>query len=272
MAIQVQSLTDPSDRYTLPSQSPIVNGGPIGGPRPPNLPAGGEPTSTSSITKASFSTGKDQDWRVKLSLPPGYENSDIMSILAPIGGFVFPYTPTISIRHTATYQNNDPVHNNYPFLSYQNSKIDDMEISGDFYCENSEEAKYWVASLHYLRSVTKMYYGESKNQGAPPPVVKLNGYGDYVFKDVPVVVRNFSVEMPNDVDYISAELQSSNDNLFPNNPADSQVDMQHKVSRVPVKSRITVSVQPLYSREEVRSFSLDKFVKGDYVFEGKGFI
>jgi hypothetical protein len=37
------------------------------------------------------------------------------------------------------------------------------------------------------------------------------------------------------------------------------------VAWAPVKSTITVTVQPLYSREQVRNFSLDRFIKGDYV-------
>jgi hypothetical protein len=231
-----------------------------------------EPLFDNAVTQATFGAGFEQDWRVKLSLPQGYESSEIMSILAPIGGFVFPYTPTITIQHSAAYQQLDPAHNNYPFQAYGNSKIDDMQISGDFYCENVTDAKYWIASVHYLRSVTKMHYGQSKNQGAPPPVVKLNGYGDYVFKDVPVIVRQFSVEMPNDVDYMATEIAPTNFDMIPGMPDMSQFETESKVSRVPVKSRFTVSVQPLYSREQVRQFSLDKFVKGDYVFDGKGFI
>lgn len=236
------------------------------GIKPPNVPAGAEPSYISEITQATFGTGIEQDWRVKLSLPEGYENSQLMSILAPIGGFVFPYTPSISISHSATYQTLDPTHTNYPFLAYTNSKINEIQISGDFYCENSEEAKFWIASVHYLRSVSKMHTGTSKNNGAPPPIVKLNGYGDYVFKDVPVVVRQFTVELQPDVDYIATELLSEL-------PEDSLgMATQYKVSRVPVKSRFSVSLHPLYSREQVRQFSLDKFVKGDYVFNNKGFI
>jgi hypothetical protein len=98
-----------------------------------------------------------------------------------------------------------------------------------------------------------MAYGASSNQGSPPPVIKLNGYGDYVFKNVPVVVTMFSVDLPNDVDYI-------------------QVGLGENGSWVPVRSQMSVTVQPIYSRKSVTQFSLDAFVNGSYVVNGKGFI
>jgi len=41
---------------------------------------------------------------------------------------------------------------------------------------------------------------------------------------------------------------------------------------VPTKSTMSITLQPVYSRDSARSFSLDKFVKGDYVKSGQGFI
>jgi hypothetical protein len=165
-----------------------------------------------------------------------------------------------------------PVHNNYPFLSYENSKVDAMTITGSFFCEDAVEAAYWIAAVHYLKSVTKMAFGADTNAGAPPPVVKLNGYGDYVFKDVPVVITNFNVEMPNDCDYISTGLSAGAPAAGVVSKVASAVGINLPGSSVaqgvawaPVKSTITVTVQPLYSREQVRNFSLDKFIKGDYV-------
>lgn len=234
-----------------------------------------------SITNAEFHQGAQRDWRVKLSLPSGYEKSDIIAPLRITNGLVFPYTPQITIQHSANYQPMSPVHNNYPFLSYENSKIDALQISGAFYCEDATEARYWVAAVHYLRAVTKMVYGDSVNTGAPPPIVNLNGYGDYVFKNVPVVVTQFSVDMMPDVDYIATGLSSdgaqnvaeSNASFIGPPKALSTVkpNMQG-IAWAPVKSTFNVTVQPLYSREQVRQFSLDKFVKGEYVFNGKGYI
>jgi hypothetical protein len=239
--------------------------------RSASLPPGGVASTTSSVTPAEVQNMSQPDWRVKLSLPsiPEYSQSEMLAPLKDTDGLVFPYTPTVMISHTANYQNLSPMHNNYPFLAYENSRIDNINISGEFYCEDSVQARYWVAAMHYLRSVTKMFYGgEDANAGAPPPVVRLQGYGDYVFKNVPVVVTNFSLEMPNDVDYISTGLGQFTYDEF----TGSAIPSSGGVSYAPVKSLISVQVQPLYSREQVRQFSLAKFVRGDYVKNGNGFI
>ena len=119
---------------------------------------------------------EDRDWRVKLSLPDNFTNSKLIEPLKATGGMMFPYTPTIILSHTANYNQIAPIHNNYPFFAYQNSQVDQLVITGQFYSQNSIEAEYWVGCLHYLRSVTKMNYGQDKQgKGNPPPIVLLNG-------------------------------------------------------------------------------------------------
>jgi hypothetical protein len=205
-----------------------------------------------------------QDWRVSLSIPPGsYQNSPTLNPIWKINKFVFPYTPSIQMSHSASYSAMDPVHGNYSFMSYENSKVDKISITGDFYCEDSAEAEYWVAAVHYLRSVTKMYFGaNSENAGAPPPVLKLNGYGDFVFSNVPVVVTNFSVDLPKDVDYIPTK-------FYMNELSESTV-VVNGVGYAPVRSTITVTLQPVYSRSSVRNFNLQDFVNGTYIKGGVG--
>jgi hypothetical protein len=254
-----------------------------------NLPIGGETGTGAAATAAQFK-GAEGDWRVRLSIPPAYPSSNLLAPLRDTKGFMFPYTPQIQISHSANYQNLAPVHNNYPFLSYENSRVDAITITGDFYCETSVDANYWVAAVHYLRSVTKMSYGKTANEGSPPPVVKLNGYGDFVFKNVPVVVSKFSVELPKDVDYISCGIGGSSSALSTAGGLTQRLGTGAAVSQVsnflnnaagvgaagvgwaPVRSTITVTVQPLYSREAVRKFSLDSFVKGEYVSKGSGYL
>jgi hypothetical protein len=246
-----------------------------------NLLPGGETGAKANPASAIFSSSANRDWRVRLSLPnnPIYKSSAIMKPLVETNGMVFPYTPSIQMQHTASYQPMNPVHNNYPFLSYENSKVDAMTITGMFFCEDSTEAAYWIAAVHFLKSVTKMAFGSDANAGAPPPVLKLNGYGDYVFKDIPVVVTNFTLELPNDVDYISTGLSAN----APTNASRVSAavaavtgfqlpgsSVGQGVAWAPVKSQFSVTVQPLYSRDQVRNFSLDKFIKGDYVIGSSG--
>jgi len=212
---------------------------------------GAAPFSTLYKT-AEWDVEQNHDWRVKLSLPPiaEYQDSFLLSRLKETGGFVFPYTPNVMIRHAANYNSMAPTHSNYPFPVYSNSSVDSITITGDFTVDNSREAEYWIASVHYLKSVTKMAYGqESSIQGAPPPVVKLNGYGDYVFKDVPVVVADFTVNLEQDVDYIQTP-------FGPNG------------SWAPTRSNIAVTLIPAYSRDKVNKFNLQDFVDGWYVYSG----
>jgi len=211
---------------------------------------GAAPFSTLYKT-AEWDVKQNHDWRVKLSIPqiPEYQDSILLAPLKETGGFVFPYTPNVMIRHAANYSSVTPTHSNYPFPVYTNSSVDSITITGDFTVENSREAEYWIGAIHYLKSVTKMAYGqESSIQGAPPPVVKLNGYGDYVFKDIPVVITDFTVNLEQDVDYIEATY------LTPNG------------SWAPTRSNIAVTLMPAYSRNKVNQFNLQKFVDGEYVY------
>jgi hypothetical protein len=237
-----------------------------------NLLPGGETGNSFGSTSATFSS-TSKDWRVRLSLPnnPAYTSSGLIRPLMATNGLVFPYTPAIQVLHSASYQSMAPMHNNYPFLAYENSKIDALTITAPFYCEDANDAAYWVAVMHFLKSVTKMSMGKDVNAGAPPPILKLNGYGDYVFKDVPVVVTSFTMDLPNDADYISCGLTagaaSTESILGTIKSAFSPLasPQAQSVTWAPVKSTISVTVQPLYSRQQVRSFSLDGFIKGEYI-------
>jgi len=73
--------------------------------------------------------------------------------------------------------------------------------------ETQYDAAYWLGVVHFLRSVTKMFSGESSPAGNPPPILSLNGYGEYVFKNVPVVVTNFQVSLDAGSDYISYNIK-----------------------------------------------------------------
>ena len=238
--------------------------------RSAGLPQNGIPTQQVQ-TSATFSAPGEQDWRVKLSMPadPTYSSSPLLAPLVTAGGLVFPYTPTMIISHTANYSAVHPVHTNYPFYAYENSQVDQLVITGSFIVQNSLEAQYWVAVMHYLRSITKMYYGQSTPQGAPPPIVKLNGYGDYVFNNVPVIVTNFTIDMPQDVDYIATELGVQNNNQLVSTDFDTP---SNSLSYAPSESQITIQVQPIYSRAQTERFSLNSFINGDYVSNGTGYI
>ena len=168
---------------------------------------------------AKWSGRHDQkDWRVRLQIPqqsPVYnaffDNNKILEPLKEFGGFHFPLTPMMVVQHVASYNAMEQTHSNYPHFSYQNSQVDQMSIIGEFPVQNQQDARYQVAVVHFLRSVTKMFFGAEDDyglKGSPPPILHLSGYGDHMFNKVPVIVQQFSVENRQGVDFISTKQSS----------------------------------------------------------------
>ena len=177
-----------------------------------------------------------------------FVSGDILGALAGTGGVLFPYTPTITVTHKASYEMQQLVHTNYVTPMYQHSAVDNIHVSGEFSANTAEEAQYLAAVMWFFSSVTKMYYGQDSNAGTPPPLVFLNGHGTYFFKDVPCVVTNYEMNLPADVDYYTT--------------ADGN-------QRVPTLCTVSVNLTPTYSRNQISNeFSLEQFAAGS----GGGFI
>jgi hypothetical protein len=70
--------------------------------------------------------------------------------------------------------------------------------------------------------MTKMYFGTGPALGTPPPVLLFDAYGQYMFNQLPVIITQFSVGLPNDVDYVPVDMsyQQTYDN------SQSQTNMQ----------------------------------------------
>jgi hypothetical protein len=169
--------------------------------------------------QARYKQPGNTDWRVRLSLAPNAQylyNADDPGILAPLAagkgtdGVIFPYTPNITTTYSANYEQYDLVHSNYRGLFYKNSRVGDIQIRGTFTAQNTTEANYLLAVIHFFRSATKMFYGQDPERGTPPPICLLNGFGGYQFSDHPVVISAFNYTLPNDVDYI----RTTNPNNF----------------------------------------------------------
>lgn len=216
-----------------------------------------------------------EDWRVRIMLPniPSFKNSSLLTpLLESDESLVFPTLPQILITHTANYDSIAPTHSNYSYPVYSNSTVEDINIACEWPVENEADGKYWIAAVHFFRSVTKMFYGDSPNRGAPPPICYLKGYGDYVFNNIPVVVKMFSMDLNDGVDYIKVPLIRSVDigqgsQFFTDTTSSSY-------TYVPTLSRLSIVVAPAFSRNETRKFNLDEFTKGGYIGKGKdkGFI
>ena len=223
------------------------------------IAVGGSPAVAYKV--ANFKGGTktvEEDWRIKVSVGQGsgilYEDSSnaLLKPLAPTLGVVFPYTPTISVQHSTNYQSQSLTHSNYTNYFYNHSEVQAITIAGDFTVQTQAEGLYVMAVIQFFRSAGKMFYGKSQNAGAPPPVLFLNGYGKLYFPHVPCVLTGFQHTMPQDVDYVS-------------------INVQNNKVRLPTNSQINITLQPVYSRKLIHdNFDFKSFAAGGLI--NKGFI
>lgn len=215
--------------------------------RAKSLPSGAELFTTVG-PGAQVKPVDSADWRVRLNCAFStiFPDNELMKQLSATNGVVWPYLPNIKISHKANYNTKDPVHNNFPYLMYKNSQVDDISIDGEFSVQNSEEGLYWLAVNTFLRAATKMFYGEGQFAGNPPIICRLTGYGPYVFNNIPVVIKSFNIDLKEDVNYIEVKVGTGS-------------------TWVPTMSNISVVVAPVYNRERLRKFSLQNFAQGKEV-------
>jgi hypothetical protein len=207
-----------------------------------NMPAGGELFMNQGAA-IKLQPGAKNDWRVRINAQWQLFNSPLFRLLENTGGVVWPYTPNITVSTKANYNSIDPIHGNYTFQTYKNSVVDDIQISGEFSCETETDAAYWIAATTFFKTATKMFFGQGDLAGNPPIICNLTGYGSSVFDKVPVIIKSFSVDLKDDVNYIRC-------NTFGTN------------TWVPVMSTISVTVSPVYNRRRLRQFSLQDYARG----------
>ena len=217
-----------------------------------------------------------RDWRVRLQLPIDsvfkgilLDDNNLMEPLRQSRGVFWPITPAVIVQNSANYNPLAQTHSNYPFQAYQNSQVDTISIVGEFPVQNSEDAKHWIATVKFLRTMSKMAFGKSEDlkdlKGSPPPIMHLSGYGDHVYDKVPVVINQFSVELRPGIDYISTNQQSQSSRAIGVDKFDNYVLDENKIedsSWAPTISTISCMVTPVYSRDTVKNFSLKKFANG----------
>jgi hypothetical protein len=251
-----------------------------------------------------------KDWRVRLQLA---QNADYLykaiqpGILQPLSvtdGIIFPYTPKIDLSYKANYSPYDITHSNFRGYFYQNSSVGDINITAHFTAQDTNQANYLLAVIHFFRSATKMFYGQDAQRGTPPPLVFLSGLGQYQFNNHPCLITNFSYSLPEDVDYIRAQVANqANLNLtsvnsvkaavptntivasisrlaaafttkgaLPKKPfgsSDAPNLAQGSPTYVPTKMDITISLLPVNSRQQVsQQFSLKNFANGNQLKGG----
>jgi hypothetical protein len=253
------------------------------------------------------------DWRVRISLAEGstylynapFLEQGILAPLAATHGVIFPYTPKIDVGYKATYSSTDLTHSNYTNYFYQSSSVGQVRISGTFTAQDTVEAQYLLAVIHFFRSATKMFYGQDAQRGAPPPLLYISGLGEYQFNNHACVLTSFEYSLPADVDYIRAgspnnngtdllKRRTSTQNNLPTNPISGALTRLNQLfsgqgiqkggivyqnapsnlsknspTYVPTKIEISISLLPVITRSQAsRQFSLKQFANGDLVKQG----
>jgi LysM repeat protein len=262
----------------------------------------------------SIQSGFDQadfegydDWRVRLSLAPNSNylyagtNPGILQPLQATQGVVFPYTPQIVVNYQANYNPIDLVHTNYKVFQYTNSSVDQITITCEFTAQDVYEARYLLATIHFFKTMTKMFYGQDTYpvRGTPPPLCYMFGMGGYQFSAHPLAINSFNYNLPNDVDYIKTTAPVSK---FESNFEDSlntlytEMGISNSQSQdrlgeglkpggtcpapkfnfapkdittwVPTKIQLSIGCIPIMSRNQVSNyFSLNDYASG-YLVKG----
>ena len=222
------------------------------------------------IQRTDNSTFKKVDWRARIRPKKGGEkyayglvdrdgNEITDSILKPLqdrGGIVYPYTPDIFLQGSVDYNEASQHGSNYPFYTFINSRPTTLPITGTFTANTVEEAQYMLAVFHFLRSITKAFYGDSAVKsgfyGTPPPVLLFEYFGEFGFNKVPVIIRNYNFQLPADVDYVPVQFKGT-------------------TTYMPAETSLMIELAPQYTYKKTRtSFDLNSFTSGrDYT---KGFI
>jgi hypothetical protein len=217
-----------------------------------NVPAGAQ-TFVPQGEAMQLTVANLDDWRVRISCEWSIFNSLLFQQLKDTGGVVWPYMPSVTVSTKAEYSTIPITHGNYAQYSYKNSVIDDITISGEFSCETNEEGSYWIAATTFFKTATKMFFGQGAQAGNPPVICKLSGYGSSIFQNVPVIIKSFSVDLKDDVNYIRCE------------PSYDTADY----TWVPTLSTITVVVAPVYTRQGLRQFNLQNYAAGQMIGPGR---
>lgn len=241
-------------------------GGPGFGERDTGVPANAEPAvPVPAETTVIPITGKpsNDDLRVKIRVPDKYltiatvGTSDMVKTpLNDMGGIIFPYTPSISYGVKASYSEQTPLHSNFALQFFKSSSISEITINGKFTVENGDDAEVYLSTVLLLKSLMRMRSGGASSgdadSGAPPPVCRLDAYGDMMLKNIPVVISSFRVELPDGVDYFTYKGVFSGNNS------------------VPTISTLAITCLPMYSRNEMQKFSVQNYVNNNY--RGQGYI
>ena len=254
-------------------------------------------TATIIITINIIMTLINNDYRAILQAKTGgkdkvygpRKHDNILWPLWQTNGMLMPYTPAIQVSHTQVdYSQYNLPQTNFDYFAFSRRSSPALSITAPFTANDYEEARYMLAVIHFLRSVTMTYFGvtNTKYRGLPPPVLLFSAYGPFMYNKVPVLIRNVSFGLEQDIDYVPAG--GDPDNVFKDikedpiadtadpgvitsSPATDPWEFDRYIAKSYVPSVLNVFMDVVYAPIPATmrdKFDLEKFTSGEYVKDG----
>ena len=252
----IKPLEGEAGRFSGGGGTPVDGNGPIETIDPDSAIPNADPRNPPA---AVAQWGPAKDLRVKIRVPdeyirPGTPSAGPENIINRNGGILFPYTPTINYENKAEYNSQAPTHSNFSQHFYKNSSVGPISITGKFTVQNEFEGAILLGTIHLLRALTKMRFGNDDLAGSPPPVCRLDGYGDYMLYNVPVSIAGWRHEINEGVDFIAVGRPGSS--------------TQYGKSLVPTISTINIELNVMYSRQEMLAHNIPDWLAGNLRYRG----
>lgn len=197
-----------------------------------------------TIDKAKLLLGGDGSYAHQMM-----QGSDILKPLMDTGGGIyFQNSPSITVAYAAQYSQLELTHTNYDYQAFGKTTVNNITVTAKFMARTLEEADYMLACIHFLRTFSKMGFGEGDPyRGNPPAIMLFSAYGDYMVQNAPTNIRSFTLQLPEHVDYV----QTSHN------------------TQVPIYLELTLDLIYMPTPKKVkREFSLESFASGSLISKG----
>ena len=167
---------------------------------------------------------------------------------APVGETIIRFIdqPSLVESRSANYTATSLLHSPEAYNAYEGTAQREFTIDGRFFSQNAGDIEINNQILHVIRSLVMPDYN---NTGAPPTPVKLFAYGTKNISALPCLVKTYTMNYPNDVDYVVS------------NQTQGDVTM-------PVVFTLSMNLVEQHSVTQLREFSLDDFRTGVMVAKG----
>lgn len=152
----------------------------------------------------------------------------------------FHVTPEVTETGSVTYAEISDIRAASSVLWYQGSPSRNFSINAKLVSRTLEETQYNSYIIHTLKSwrMPETIEGDSGIGGGTPSVLYLQGYGK-MFKDIPVVMTDLSIELSSEYDFLKT--------------ADNEI--------LPIVTSISISLKEAHSLEG----NVDDFEKFDII-------